>query len=72
MKPDGTPYQHLKEVQNALGGMKNELNELRKDIYSGKFKGEELEQAKGVLKATEAQYNSIVNTLNSAGKASVN
>lgn len=52
--------------------MKNELNELRKDIYSGKLKGEELEQAKGVLKATEAQYNSIVNTPNSARKASVN
>jgi hypothetical protein len=72
MKSNGTPYQHLNEVQNALGGMKNELNNLRKDIYSGKFEGEELEQAKGVLKATEEQYTSIVNTLNSARKASVN
>ncbi len=72
VKSNGTPYQHLDEVQKALRGMKNELKELRKDIYSGKFKGEELEQAKGVLKATEEQYNSIVNTLNSARKASVN
>ncbi len=70
VKSSGVPYQHLDEVQKALGGMKNGLNELRKDIYSGKFKGEELEQAKGVLKATEEQYNSIVNTLNSARKAS--
>ena len=72
VKSNGTPYQHLDEVQKALRGMKNELKELRKDIYSGKFKVEELEQAKGVLKATEEQYNSIVNTLNSARKASVN
>ena len=72
VKKDGTPYQHLKKVENALDGMEEEINKLRKDIYSGSFKGEELDQAKGVLKAAEAQYNSIVNTLNSARKASVN
>lgn len=72
VKSTGIPYQHLNKVEEALNGMKNELNKLRNDIYSGTFKGEDLEQAKGVLKATEEQYNSIVNTLNSARKASVN
>ncbi len=72
VKSTGIPYQHLNKVEEALSGMKNELNKLRNDIYSGTFKGEDLEQAKGVLKATEEQYNSIVNTLNSARKASVN
>ena len=72
VKSTGNSYQHLNKVKEALSGMKNELKKLRNDIYSGTFKGEELEQAQGILKATEEQYNSIVNTLNSARKASVN
>jgi len=72
VKADGTPFQHLKEVQEALGGMGKQIESLKKQISSGAFEGDALKAAQGILNDTQKQYDSINNTLNSAKKAAEN
>ena len=72
VKADGTPFQHLKEVQEALGGMGKQIDNLKKQISSGAFEGDALKAAQGILNDTQKQYNEINNTLNSAKKAAAN
>ncbi len=69
VKASGKPHQHLKEVQDALGGMKTQINSLKKQISDGAFEGDALKAAQGVLNDVSKQYNEINNTLNSAKKA---
>jgi hypothetical protein len=67
-KADGTPFQHLKEVQESLNGMSNQISSLKKQIKGGGLEGDSLKAAKGVLNDVEKQYNNITNVLNSARK----
>jgi len=69
IKPNGKPYQHLNEVTQHLSGMRNLIEGLTKDISSGKFGGDALKAAQGILNDVSKQYNDINNTLNSARKA---
>jgi hypothetical protein len=69
VKADGTPFQHLKEVQDALGGMGKQIEALKKQISGGAFEGDALRAAQGILNDVTKQYNDISNTLNSARKA---
>jgi hypothetical protein len=69
IKPNGKPYQHLNEVTQHLSGLKNQIESLTKDISSGKFGGDALKAAQGILNDVSKQYNEINNTLNSARKA---
>ena len=72
VKANGNGYQHLKEVQGALGGMKTQMNSLKKQISDGAFEGGALKAAQGALNDVSQQYNKISNTLNSAKKAAKN
>lgn len=69
VKPDGTPYQHLKKATESLSGMKTQMDNLAKQIKSGAFEGDALKAAEGILNNVTKQYNNISNTLNSARKA---
>jgi hypothetical protein len=71
-KPDGTPFQHLKEVREALGGMEKQINNLKTDIQKGVFEGDALKAAQGILNDVSKQYDEISNTLKSAEKAAKN
>jgi hypothetical protein len=68
-KANGTPFQHLKEVNESLSGMQKQIGILKKEIKDGAFEGEALNAAKGILNDVTKQYNQISNTLNSAKKA---
>lgn len=69
LKANGKPYQHLKEVTEHLGGLKHQIDDLTSKIKSGKFEGDALKAAQGILNDVSKQYNDINNTLNSARKA---
>ncbi len=69
VKANGTAYQHLKEVQDALGGMKTQMNSLKEQIRKGAFEGDALKSAQGIFNDVSKQYNEISNTMNSAKKA---
>lgn len=69
LKDDGTPFQHLKEVKEALSGMGNQIDSLKKQIKEGVFEGDALKAAQGILNDVSKQYNEISNTLKSAEKA---
>lgn len=69
IKPNGTPYKHLEEVENALSGMKSQIDNLSNDIKKGLFEGDALKAANGILNDVKNQFNNISNTLNSARKA---
>jgi len=40
VKANGTAFQHLKEVQDALRGMKTQMSSLKKQISNGAFEGD--------------------------------
>ena len=69
VKADGTPYQHLKKVEESLSGMKTQMGNLKRDIDAGVFEGDALKAAQGMLNDVSKQYNEISNTLDSARKA---
>ncbi len=69
-KANGKPFQHLKEVKDAIGGMSKTLKTLKKEISSGKFEGKALESAKGMYEAGSKQFNDVVRSYNSAVKKS--
>lgn len=68
-KADGTPFQHLKEVTESLGGMFKQIEKMKTQIKSGALEGDALKAAQGALNDVTTQYNEIANTLNSARKA---
>ncbi len=69
VKASGVPFKHLQEVTEHLSGMKTQIGNLTEAIKSGKFEGDALKAAQGILKDVSNQYNEISNTLESAKKA---
>jgi RHS repeat-associated protein len=67
-KIDGKIMQHLTEVTQHLGGLTNQIQKLSKQIESGKFSGEVLDQAKALRKNLSEQKNKITDALNAAKK----
>ena len=61
--------EHLNEVTEALGGMGKQIKKMMNDIADGKFEGDSLEAATGVLNDVIKQYQEISNALKSADKA---
>jgi hypothetical protein len=53
----------------TCSGMKAQIGNLTDAIKSGKFEGDALKSAKGILNDVSKQYNEISNTLESAKKA---
>ena len=60
--------QHLNEVTEALGGMDKQIKKMMNDIANGKFKGDALEAATGLLDDVVKQYQNIQHSLQSADK----
>jgi RHS repeat-associated protein len=60
--------QHLNEVTTTLGGMEKQINNMFKDIASGKFEGDALKAATGLLNDVIKQYQDISQTLKNADK----
>jgi hypothetical protein len=60
--------QHLKETTEALGGMEKQIGKMMEDIQAGKFQGDALEAAGGLLNDVIKQYQEISQTLKNANK----
>jgi RHS repeat-associated protein len=67
----GKTYNHLQEVQDALRGLGNQLEQLNKAIDSGKFSDDVLEKAKSMRTNLQNQKDRIQNVLNKAQKDKV-
>ena len=68
LKKDGTPFQHLKEVTDALGGVKNQLKKLQVGIRRGTFTEDVLEHAKTLQSALNKQKTRLEKILAAARK----
>jgi RHS repeat-associated protein len=65
---NGKTFNHLKEVEDALRGVGNQLDQLNKEIDAGKFTGEVLEQAKILRTSLQKQKDKIQKVLSDAKK----
>jgi len=62
----GQAWDHLKEVTDALGGLKNQIKKLNKGIEGGKFSGEALDKAKDLRSNLQKQADNIQGVLDRA------
>lgn len=62
----GKTFDHLKEVEDALGGVGNQLNGISKKILDGTFSGDALEEAVRLRGTLQNQKDTIQNVLNKA------
>jgi RHS repeat-associated protein len=69
LKKDGTPFDHLKEVNDALKGIGNQIEKLNKEISSGTFSDDVLNQAEKLRTTLQNEKDRIQNILNKAKKA---
>lgn len=65
---NGKVFDHLKEVNDALSGVGNQLNKLTKDINAGKFTDEVLKQAEVIRGTLQKQKDKLTDVLNEAKK----
>ncbi|MBD2135467.1 hypothetical protein H6F47_24375 [Sphaerospermopsis sp. FACHB-1094] len=56
-------YDHLKEVNDALKGLGNQLDQLKNSIKNSEFEGDTLEEAKRLLSTVSRQKDEIQNVL---------
>lgn len=68
LKKSGVAWQHLKEVEEALSGVGNQLEKLTKDINAGKFTDEVLKQAETIRGTLQKQKDKLTDVLNEAKK----
>ncbi len=68
LKKSGATWQHLKEVEEALSGVGNQLDKLTKDINTGKFTDEVLKQAETIRGTLQKQKDKLTDVLNEAKK----
>ena len=61
--------QHLNEVTEALGGMDKQIKNMMADMGSGKFEGDALNAAVGLLNNVVKQYQQVSQSLKNADKA---
>jgi hypothetical protein len=66
---NGKVYNHLGEVQDALGGLGNQLNKLNKLVDSGDLSGDVLDAATSLRTQIQNQKDQIQNVLNNAWEA---
>ncbi len=64
----GKVYNHLQEVEDALGGVGKQLGKLTEDINKGKFEGESLEKANALRKTLTEEKNKLTDLLSKAKK----
>jgi RHS repeat-associated protein len=64
----GKVWNHLKEVEDAMSGVGNQLEKLTKDINGGKFTDEVLKQAEVIRGTLQKQKDKLTNVLNEAKK----
>jgi hypothetical protein len=62
----GEAWDHLKDVADALGGLKNQVKKLNKGIEAGKFSGEALDKAKSLRSNLQKQADNIQSVLDRA------
>ena len=60
--------QHYKEATEAIKGMGNELDKLRKNIDSRAFSGDALDAAKSLYKEVQIRKDQLMNIINQARK----
>ncbi|OAV43913.1 hypothetical protein A3850_005135 [Lewinella sp. 4G2] len=65
-KSDGTYWDHIGEVRQALGGMGKQLAKLRKQIDSGDFDGDSLEAAESLYKEVQKRKDQVQKVLKQA------
>lgn len=65
---NGKVFNHLKEVEDALSGVGNQLNKLTKDINAGKFTDEVLKQAETIRGTLQKRKDKLTDVLNGAKK----
>ncbi|WP_162501903.1 eCIS core domain-containing protein [Sphaerospermopsis reniformis] len=63
VKIGGKQYDHLKEVNDALKGLGNQLDQLKNSIKNSEFEGDTLEEAKRLLSTVSRQKDEIQNVL---------
>ena len=68
-KADGSTWNHIGEVQDALDGMGSQLSKLRKQIDAGDFEGDALGAAQSLYKQVQGRKDELQNVLNQAKKA---
>lgn len=61
-------YNHLKEVNEALGGIGKQINKINELIKKGVFSDDVLEEAERIRKVLSNQKDRIKNILNKANK----
>ena len=61
-------YTHLKEVNEALGGIGKQINKINELIKKGEFSDDVLEEAERIRKVLSNQKDRIKNILNKANK----
>lgn len=69
VRPDGTPFNHLGEVNKALKDMNTRLAELKGAIAKGEFEGDALKAAESLNDRTNEQRNAIQGVVDSAKQA---
>ena len=70
LKKDGTAFDHLGEVKDALKGLGNQLKDLRKKIDNNEFDGDTKKAAESMYKQIQDKKDKIQNALNKASKES--
>lgn len=63
---NGKTFNHLKEVEDALSGVGNQLDKLTKDINTGKFTEDVLQQAEKIRGTLQKQKDKLTDVLNEA------
>ncbi|WP_177230615.1 RHS repeat-associated core domain-containing protein [Chitinophaga sp. CF118] len=66
LKDDGTPFQHLKEVKDALNGLEYEIKRLNTAINKSEVKGDALEAAQTLRSNLQKQKDNIQATIDRA------
>ncbi|MDD2982489.1 MAG: hypothetical protein PHQ74_03795 [Crocinitomicaceae bacterium] len=69
IKVDGSAFNHLKKVENALRGQGKQLQEMKQQIDSGVFEGDALKAAQSAYQEVVGRHNSLKNTLENAKNA---
>ena len=68
-KADGSVWNHIGEVEDAVSGMGRQLGKLRKQIDSGAFQGDSLKAAESLFKEVQSRKDQLRKILLSAKKA---